>query len=64
MRTVRNLSPMTKGKISNAMKSKTKSEETRQKISTAMKKYWSTIPTANPEIKQKNNKPSTEIPTL
>jgi len=66
-RTIRNLNYTTKEKISNAMKNKTKSEETRQKISNAMKKYWSTIPIANPETRKNNsnnNKPSTEIPTL
>lgn len=66
-RTVRNLDYMTKEKISNSMRNKSKSEETRKKISNAMKKYWSTIPVANSVVKQKNdnnNKPSTEIPTL
>lgn len=66
-RIVRNLSPTTKEKISNSMKDKAKSEETRKKISDAMKKYWSTIPTANPETMQDNkekNNPNTKIPTL
>lgn len=66
-RIVRNLSPTTKEKISSSMKNRAKSEETRKKISDGMKKYWSTIPTANPEAikdnKEKNN-PNTKIPTL
>lgn len=40
---------------------------TKQKISTGLKKYWSTIPTANQETKQSNsnnNKSSNEIPLL
>lgn len=66
-RTVRNLNSITKERISNSMKNKSKSEETRQKISNAMRRYWSTIPTANPETTKNNsekNKQSTEIPTL
>lgn len=66
-RTTRNLSSNTKNKISSSMKNRAKSQETRKRISDAMKKYWSTIPTANPETmkdnKEKNN-PDTKIPTL
>lgn len=49
------------------MKNRAKSQETRKRISDAMKKYWSTIPTANPETMQDNkdkNNPDTKIPTL
>lgn len=66
-RTVRNLDYMTKEKISNSMRNKSKSEETRKKISNGMKRYWSTIPTANMETSNDNihnNKPQTTIPTL
>lgn len=66
-RTVRNLNYLTKEKISNSMKNRTKSDVTRKKISDAMKRYWSTIPVSNPETHKNNsdnNKPSTEIPTL
>lgn len=66
-RTTRNLNSITKEKISSSMKNRAKSQETRKRISDAMKKYWSTIPTANPEIMQDNkdkNNPDTKIPTL
>ncbi len=66
-RTTRNLSSITKEKISSSMKNRAKSQETRKRISDAMKKYWSTIPTANPETMQDNkdkNNPDTKIPTL
>lgn len=65
-RTTRNLSPITKNKISNSMKNKAKSEETRKKISDGLKKYWSTIPTVNPETTDNTDKnnPKTKIPTL
>lgn len=65
-RRVRNLSPLTKAKISDTMKNSTKSDVTRKKISDAMKRYWSTIPTSNHETQKNNsdNKPSTEIQTL
>lgn len=66
-RIVRNVNPLTREKISNTMKNSTKSNETRKKISDAMKRYWSTIPTANVETRNdntKNNKSKTTIPTL
>lgn len=66
-RTTRNLNSITKEKISSSMKNRAKSQETRKRISDAMKKYWSTIPTANPETMQDNkdkNNPDTKIPTL
>lgn len=43
------------------------SPQTKQKLSDALKRYWSTIPVSNPETTQDNknkNKTETEIPTL
>lgn len=67
IRTVRNLDDVTKEKISNTLKNKPKASQTKEKISNSMKKYWSTIPVANPTTTQNNtdkNKPSNAIPTL
>jgi response regulator of citrate/malate metabolism len=50
MRTVRNLTPFTKQRISNAMKthhqqrSETEKQQTAQKQRDGMRQYWSTIP--------------------
>lgn len=59
-RTVRNLTPATKSKISAAQKrnhaATPMSDATKAKISAALKKYWAGIPYANPETSQENNK--------
>lgn len=66
MRTVRNLNDLTKQKISQSVKQTKQtnpvSPETKRKISIGLKKYWSTIPTVNPDTKE-NNK-NNKIPTL
>lgn len=65
-RTVRNLSPLVRKKISDGLKKSYQekggvSDATKQKISQSMKQYWSTIPSVsdlehnNQENKQTNN---------
>ena len=46
-RIYRELTDLTKTKISHAMKGKVKSEAHKQAISKAMKEYWQTIPYKN-----------------
>ncbi len=43
-RQYRNLTDEHKQRISNSMRGKKHSEETKQKISIAMREYWKTIP--------------------
>lgn len=49
MRTQRKLSFDIRERISNSMKGKKKSKETKDKISKSMKKYWENIPYENKE---------------
>ncbi len=58
MRTTRNLSPLTKQRISNAMKTHhqqkgaVEKEKTAQKQSDGMRRYWQTIPSITDKEKE------------